>query len=209
MTSTIAHSASIGPHVEMEGPVHIAPGCAIHANKIGRYCFINFNCIIFNNVTIGRFVSFARNCQVGAVEHPIHQLTTSFFRTSRAWFPDDPVAQNAPLVPHSAPPERHRGNHVTIGNDVWFGASCLVLKGVDIGDGAVVGLGSVVTKDVPPYAIVAGNPARILRYRFPEPIITRLLRTKWWDKDMNIISMLPFNDIEACLDMLEQPEKLQ
>jgi len=71
-----------------------------------------------------------------------------------------------------------------IGNDVWIGAGATLLGkggGLTIGDGAIVGAGSVVTKDVPPYAIVGGNPARIIRYRFDEAIIRRLLALKWWD----------------------------
>ena len=70
---------------------------------------------------------------------------------------------------------------VTIGNDVTIGYNVTILSGVSIGDGAVIGTGSVVTKDIPPYAIAAGNPARVLRYRFDEETIRKLLQIKWWD----------------------------
>lgn len=72
---------------------------------------------------------------------------------------------------------------VTIGNDVWIGAEALILSGVTIGDGAVIGARSVVAKDVPPYAIAVGNPARIIKYRFSEVQIQRLLELKWWEKN--------------------------
>ncbi len=72
-------------------------------------------------------------------------------------------------------------DNVVIGNDVWIGANAIILPGVNIGDGAVIGAGTVVTKDVPPYAIVGGNPARVIKYRFDENTINTLLKIKWWD----------------------------
>ena len=86
-------------------------------------------------------------------------------------------------------------NPPIIGNDVWIAAKSIVFQGVKIGNGAVIGAGSVVTKDVPDYAIVAGNPARIIRYRFTPDIIAYLNETKWWNYtldnlDDNFLSML-------------------
>jgi acetyltransferase-like isoleucine patch superfamily enzyme len=70
---------------------------------------------------------------------------------------------------------------ITIGNDVWIGSHAIVLSGVKINDGAVIGAGSVVTKDIPAYAIAAGNPAKIVGYRFSEEIINKLMKIRWWD----------------------------
>jgi acetyltransferase-like isoleucine patch superfamily enzyme len=75
---------------------------------------------------------------------------------------------------------RSKGD-VIIGNDVWIGADALILSGVNIGDGAVVGARAVVTRDVPPYAIALGMPAKVIRYRFTEAVIAELLRIKWWE----------------------------
>ncbi len=72
----------------------------------------------------------------------------------------------------------------TIGNDVWMGHNVNVLSGINIGDGAVIAAGAVVTKDVPPYAVMAGVPATVKRLRFPEKIIERLLRSRWWDLEL-------------------------
>lgn len=201
-TSTIAKSASIKATTVVEDPIHVGPGCAIMAEAIGRYCFINANTCIFDGVRIGRFVTFARNCQIGGTEHPIHYVSTSFFRISRNWFPDDPTAQTAELVRNSRPKDRKRTNSIVVGNDVWFGASSLVLRGVTIGDGAVIGAGAVVTKDVPPYAIVAGNPAKVIRYRFEPDIVEKLRHVRWWDRDMNVISRLPLDDVEKTIETL-------
>jgi virginiamycin A acetyltransferase len=78
--------------------------------------------------------------------------------------------------------------HTTIGNDVWIGYAALIMPGITIGDGAIIGARAVVTRDVAPYAIVAGNPAREIRRRFDEATITRLLELRWWDWDVNRIT---------------------
>ena len=70
---------------------------------------------------------------------------------------------------------------MTIGNDVWIGQSTIILSGVTIGDGAIIGANSLVTKDVKPYAVVGGNPAKLIKYRFDEDTIDKLLKIKWWD----------------------------
>lgn len=77
----------------------------------------------------------------------------------------------------------NKGNTV-VGNDVWLGYRAMIMPGVQIGDGAIIATGSLVTRDVPPYAIVGGNPAEVIRYRFPPEIIERLLAIRWWDWDI-------------------------
>lgn len=201
--STIAKSALINARVEVEHPVHIGPRVEFQGGSLGRYAFINADTLIYQNVHIGRFVTFARGCQIGGVEHPIHHLATSFFGVSNQWFPDDPIAQNGPMRRNGIRPDRERRDRIDIGNDVWFGAGAIVLKGVKIGDGAVIGAGSVVTKDIQPYAIVAGNPARLIRYRFNPPTVERLLESKWWDLPAEVIRSLPLDDISAALDRIE------
>ena len=93
----------------------------------------------------------------------------------------------------------------TIGNDVWIGAEALIFSGVSIGDGAVVAARSVVTKPVPPYAVVAGNPARVVKYRFDEPTIQAFLELKWWDLPDEVIfrELVPLGtNIPAVLETL-------
>jgi acetyltransferase-like isoleucine patch superfamily enzyme len=96
---------------------------------------------------------------------------------------------------------------VTIGNDVWLGSQCLILSGITIGDGAAVAARAVVTKDVPPYAIVGGNPARIIRRRFDDATIERLLESRWWDlpreRIVKLIPLLQGADVEGFLQAVE------
>ena len=93
-----------------------------------------------------------------------------------------------------------------IGNDVWIGDNVVIYSGVNIGDGAVIAGQSVVTKSVPPYAVVAGNPARIVKYRFDKDTIEKLLKYKWWDLSLDIIrkELMPI-----CDDMQKILEKLR
>lgn len=91
-----------------------------------------------------------------------------------------------------------------IGNDVWIGHGAVLLRHVRIGHGAVVGALSVVTKDVPPYAIVAGNPARIIRYRFTESQIVRLLKSEWWNLPIDTLRQLvPFSQVDEFLQQID------
>jgi len=91
-----------------------------------------------------------------------------------------------------------------IGNDVWIGQGVFIKSGVKIGDGAVIGARSVVVKDVEPFTIVAGTPAKAIRKRFPEPVIERLLATRWWRYSLYDMAGIPFEDVPAALDMIEE-----
>lgn len=149
---------------------HVAINRRSYVNDsiIGDYSYCGINTTM-NFVRMGKFCSIARNVDIGGFDHDYHKVTTMpMFRFRQMLTGEKPI------------PDRCYG-YCEIGNDVWIAAGAQVLHKVRIGDGAVVGGGAVVTKDVPPYAIVAGVPARVIKFRFPPDVIEQLLRIQWWN----------------------------
>jgi virginiamycin A acetyltransferase len=154
-------------------------GVLISNVEIDKYFCVNRNVIIGNSarykVKIGKFCSIASDTNIITRNHPLQTLSTATtFLTDK--FDIDP--NNKYIFP---------GGDVIIGNDVWIGFNAAVLPGVTIGDGAIVGAGSVVTHNVPTYAVVAGVPAKIIKYRFNEKTREKLLKLKWWNWDYQTI----------------------
>lgn len=150
-------------------------------STMGNYSFCGYDCFI-NKTDIGSFVSIANYTEIGASEHPIDWVSTSpVFYNNR-----DSVKTK--FSRH----ERKELPRTVIGNDVWIGHGSCIKAGVRVGDGAVIGMGSVVTKDVAPYSIVAGVPAKLIRMRFDEKTCSELGSTKWWTfepKHLRFLSM--------------------
>lgn len=160
---------------------------------------------------IGRYVSIGEAVQAGRGDHPLTWLSTSPFQ----YLPKSQVFQagngfkggdrysafNFAGAALSSAPTTVKPIH--IGNDVWIGHGAYIKPGITIGDGAVVAAHAVVTKDVPPYAVVAGNPARIKKLRFPESTIEKLLAAKWWQYAIWDLEGIPFDRAEAAIDAIE------
>lgn len=140
-------------------------------SKIGAYTTMGWNNTI-RNAEIGKFCSIAWNCTIGGAEHHLHRMTTSFFPFDKTY---GIVDENREELEHAY------AKPLSIGNDVWIAAGVQVLRGVIIGDGAVLGGGTIVTKDVPPYEIWAGVPSKKIGQRFSDEIIANLMELKWWD----------------------------
>ncbi len=150
---------------------------------------------------VGRYCSISWSCAVMGIDHPSDFISTHLF-TFRHYFTNAIAREHdrAPSPGHFVPIE---GN-VQIENDVWIGQNVLLKPGIRIGTGAIVAAGAVVHKDVPPYAIVGGVPAKIIRYRFSQELIERLLSSKWWAYHVADFDGLPVDRPDAFLDGLEQ-----
>ena len=141
--------------------------------EMGDYSYVvNDAQIIYT--TIGKFCSIAAMTRINPGNHPMHRATQAHFTyRSSAYFHSE--------LDETEFFEWRRSHRVRIGHDVWIGHGAIVLPGRNIGTGAVIAAGAIVTKDVPAYTIVAGNPARAIKRRFPEAVADRLARLAWWD----------------------------
>lgn len=150
----------------------IDPNVTIHnwsrLTKFGNFNYIGKNTLIDNCTSIGSFCSISADVKIGMRNHKLDAISTSpyFYEKSKGWVDTD-------LLPSS--------KGVVIENDVLISANVILIEGITVGTGAVIGAGAVVVKDVPPYAVVGGIPAKVIKYRFDEVKIKELLDSKWWE----------------------------
>lgn len=166
----------------------VEAGSAFVDSTMGRYSFCGYDCEI-SSADIGDFCSIANYVAIGGGKHPIDWVGTSpVFYEGR-----DSVTKKFSVFPRPTP------KRVVIGSDVWIGYRAILLQGVTIGHGAVIGAGAVVTRDVEPYSIVAGQPARHLRFRFEDELRAALLASEWWTRDDATLA--------ACAKAIRDPKK--
>jgi len=144
-------------------------------SKIGDYTYIGYNCLV-TKATIGNYCSIANNCSIGPGEHDLSRISTNSLFYKDAY--GELTKQD-----------------VTLGHDVWIAANVVVRRGVKIGNGAVIGANSFVNCDIPDFAIFAGTPAKLLKYRFTDQKIKRIQESLWWT--------LPLDRAKSLLQELE------
>jgi acetyltransferase-like isoleucine patch superfamily enzyme len=174
-----------GHNVNLENDCYLI-NCKFGNNiKIGRNSYLqnveygdySYNSwrVTLIDCKIGKFCSIAQGVSAGLGKHPVNDFISShpsFYSLSK----------QCGFTFASEQHFREMGN-IIIGNDVWIGANAIILDDIKIGNGAIIAANSFVNKDIPPYSIVGGTPAKIIKYRFSDDLITFLEKFKWWDKD--------------------------
>lgn len=189
-TAKLYNGATVDNESEVKYNAIIGDASRIRKSCIGKYCLIDRQNLIMSSIvgdrsytgpwnmifhcTIGKYCSISYGVTIGAPEHNYTRPSTHQFIYEPRYglFEEDTIVR-----------EEKFNQPVSIGNDVWIGCNSTILRGVSVGNGAIVAANAVVTKDVPPYSIVAGVPARVIKYRFSQEIIDRLLSLQWWNWD--------------------------
>lgn len=189
-----------------EGKNKIGAGTKFYNSSLGYASYLGDN-NTFINTKIGRYCSVGSNIRLIVSSHPVENVISTypaFYSCQHNMFSyvDSTIYEETLKTDD--------GYCLEVGNDVWIGDNVLIKGGIKIGDGAVVAMGAVVTKDVPPYAIVGGVPAKIIRFRMTDEQIALLEKFKWWDKPEKWISAnaTEFNDAAAFLNLLKGNEHL-
>lgn len=169
----LVHPSATVRDSELGRYTEVGARTSVVETRLGDYSYVVHDADIIY-ATIGKFCSIAAMTRINPGNHPMHRATQSHFTyRASAYFPGERDEEDFFAW--------RRAHRVAIGHDVWIGHGAIVLAGRSVGTGAVVAAGSVVTKDVPDYTIVAGNPARPIRRRFTESISQRLAELAWWD----------------------------
>ena len=216
-------STKNGKGITILGPVYIDSNCEIETpvrlnggyfsvQSIGAFSYISRGAVFKGVKSIGRFCSIATNVSVGYGNHntsfiSMHPLFENIdyswnenFHSLRKdhlrWLEKMHEVSSEFMKEKNSPPE--------IGNDCWIGTGAFICRNVRIGNGAVIGAHAVVTKDVPPYAIAVGCPARIIKYRFTQEVIQKLEKLKWWEYGPDILADANLNDLKSTCEIIEE-----
>ncbi len=202
ISGNIAHLDTANSRLE---PPFVFSGALAPSYRLSIGAFTYTQGGSFVNAHLGRYCSFAEEVAIGAISHPTDWLSTAPFQYREnpwGWLDFGKKLLSDDTIKRKVLPYSSNSKSTKIGNDVWIGRKAIVLKGVTIGNGAIIGAGSVVTKDVPPYAIVGGVPARLIRYRFRDEIIRKLEDLQWWKYGIWDLTDIPFDDIDRAIELI-------
>lgn len=176
-------------HCTFGKAVLVHPNALLAHASIGDYSYIGSDCTVIH-AELGRYCSVGPEVRIGLGRHPINGVISTFPGFYSA---------NPPTIRYNEPTGYPEYATVRIGSDVWIGARAIIMDGLTIGSGAIIGAGAIVTKDVLPYEIVGGVPARRIRLRYTPDQIERLLKIAWWDRGEEFCRRHAklFNDPEA------------
>ena len=195
-----AEALEAGHNIIFEAPViiHDVESIRRYVRKIGAYTFFRGGSLQSLS-SIGRYCSVAPGLFIGGGNHPSSWLSSHPFQYSNdfSFWPESKECHTELKITMDILKEEP-----IIGNDVWIGANVTINRGVTIGDGCIIASGSIVTKSIPPYMIAGGCPAKIIKPRFDEDIISELLSIKWWELPHKHLSGLQFDDVRRCIDIL-------
>jgi acetyltransferase-like isoleucine patch superfamily enzyme len=197
----LAKGVTLNVHNEFEGHNFIGANTEIATCKIGLGSYVSENSVIRKTI-IGRFCSLGSNIRTGLGMHPTKDFVSThpaFFSTQKQAgfsFVDQALFQEHIYL------DDKQSHVVSIGNDVWIGSNVLIMDGITIGDGAIIAAGAVVTKNVAPYSIAGGVPAKLIRLRFNQDQVDKLLNIKWWNWDFQKIKANShlLNNVESFVD---------
>lgn len=172
----------------------------VFRSEIGDYSYVGRNSSLVC-ASVGKFCSIAGGCMIGAGKHTLNNISTSPIFTERTNGTGYSWIEKSIEDPYS--------DKVEIGNDVWIGARVMIVGNVKIGNGAVVAAGAVVTKDVPPYAVVGGIPAKVIKYRFETQVINKLEKIQWWNQSMEqlVKNINSFQQTDVSIGLIEELER--
>lgn len=193
----------------IEAPCYIGNGSIINSRYIGAFGYFSGPCRLHSVQKIGRFCMINQQVVAGFAARATSSISAHsvFSEPVLEWadsFYTIEGQQRRRIHELQKKKELYRKKDVTIGNDVWIGHAAQIMAGVSVADGAIIGAGSIVTKDVPAYSVTAGNPARVIRYRFEEEIIQKLLKLQWWKYGPDIWKGIDITNPREAVKRLEE-----
>ena len=211
-TGLVSESMNIQPSIALEresilintissGHCKISRGTTISNSRIDKYFAIGLYSFM-QRCTCSRYVTIGSRVSIGAFSHPTNWLSTLEFQ-----FRDSSKFYGETLDPKNHKTIEDHLKTTTLGPDVWIGDNVFIKSGVNIGAGAIIGAGAVVVKDVMPYSIQGGNPAKTIKYRFNEKIRNELIEIQWWKYDIKELNGISFDRICDAIKEIKEMNK--